>query len=100
MRILAELHWQLPRPLTASEARLRDVVLPDAEAASLDLQHSVQASIPAQCHLIRRRPLVGLNVVVCTGAGIQRLRGSSAEPSGCQNDLHLPIIHQSLKSHH
>ena len=45
MRLLAELHYQLPRPLSVAEARVRDLVIPDAEAALADLQRSVQVCL-------------------------------------------------------
>ncbi len=47
VRILADLHWKLPRPLTAEEQRLRDVMLPSLEAAVGKLKHSLEV-IPAQ----------------------------------------------------
>ena len=43
VRILAELHWALPRPLSRAELRLRDHALPEAEAARRELQHAAQA---------------------------------------------------------
>ena len=43
VRILAELHWQLPRPLSCAEVTLRDTTLPAAEDAMLKLQRSAQA---------------------------------------------------------
>ena len=42
VRILADLHWKLARPLTAAEQRLRDITLPALEAAVAKLQHSVE----------------------------------------------------------
>ena len=43
MRILAELHWQLPRPLSCAEVALRDATLPEADAAMRELQRNAQA---------------------------------------------------------
>jgi hypothetical protein len=43
VRILAELHWALPRPLSRAELALRDAALPDGEAAQRELQHAAQA---------------------------------------------------------
>lgn len=45
VKLLTELHWQLPRPLTPADEHLRSVKLPDAESAVEELQHSVQ--VPA-----------------------------------------------------
>ena len=44
LRILAELHWKLPRPLTAAEQQLRDMTLPGLEASVAKLQSTVQVS--------------------------------------------------------
>ena len=44
LRILAELHWKLPRPLTAAEQQLRDVTLPGLESSVAKLQSTVQVS--------------------------------------------------------
>jgi hypothetical protein len=42
VKLLTELHWQLPRPLTPAEEQLRSVKIPDAELAAEELQQSVQ----------------------------------------------------------
>ncbi len=44
VRILADLHWKLARPLTAAEQRLRDITLPGLEAAVAKLQHSLEVT--------------------------------------------------------
>ena len=44
VRILADLHWKLARPLTAAEQRLRDITLPGLEAAVARLQHSLEVT--------------------------------------------------------
>ena len=44
VRILTDLHWNLARPLTAAEQRLRDVTLPALEAAVAKLQHSLEVT--------------------------------------------------------
>ncbi len=62
VKLLAELHFQLPRPLSLAEARMRDVVIPDAEAALTDLQRSVQVcayALPASPGLLWK-PVLGI----------------------------------------
>ena len=44
VRILADLHWKLARPLTGAEQRLQDITLPGLEAAVAKLQHSLEVS--------------------------------------------------------
>ncbi|CAL8462438.1 g1971 [Coccomyxa elongata] len=44
VKLLAELHHQLPRPLSIAEMRVRDVTIPDAEASLEELQRSVQSA--------------------------------------------------------
>ena len=46
--ILAELHWKLPRPLTAAEQQLRDGILPGLEASVAKLQATVQVRSTAR----------------------------------------------------
>ena len=45
MRILADLHWKLPRPLTAAEQRLRDVTLPGLQASVAKLRLALEVHI-------------------------------------------------------
>ncbi len=42
VKLLTELHWRLPRPLTPAEEHLGGVRIPDAEAALEELRQSVQ----------------------------------------------------------
>ena len=46
LRILADLHWKLPRPLTAAEVRLRDITLPGLEAVIAKLQLTLEVPPP------------------------------------------------------
>lgn len=41
LKLLAELHWAQPRPLSAAEARLRDRELPALQAAAAQLQQDL-----------------------------------------------------------
>ena len=44
MKLLAELHYAAPRPLSAAEARLRDRDIPELQGAVIALERRVQVS--------------------------------------------------------
>ena len=58
LKLLAELHWAQPRPLSAAELRFRDQELPELQAAAARMQEGLAV----------RRPRPAPWTCLCSGA--------------------------------